>query len=66
MKKRTSKKLILVSTYEKGLKLYRLEEHLDELIHSSELLGVQIQFASGPLEVAEKIADFRTQKASEE
>jgi transcriptional regulator with XRE-family HTH domain len=66
MKKRTSKKMILVSTYEKGLKLHRLEEHLAELIHSSELLGVQVQFASGPLEVAEKIASFGTQKASEE
>ena len=66
MKKRTSKKLILVSTYEKGLKPYRLEEHLDELIHSSELLGVQIQFASGPLDLAKKIADFGTQKASED
>ena len=62
MKKRTSKKLILVSTFEKGLKLFPLEEKLDELIHSSELLGVQVRFASGPLEVAEGIATFKTEK----
>jgi transcriptional regulator with XRE-family HTH domain len=62
MKKRTSKKLILISTFEKGLKLLKLEENLDELIHSSELLGVHVRFASGPLEVAEGIAAFKTHK----
>ena len=64
MKKRTSKKLILVSTFEKGLALNRLEKHLEELIHSSELLGIQVRFASGPLEVAEGIYTFKTLKSS--
>ncbi len=62
MKKRTSKKMILISLYEKGLKLNALDKHLDEMIHSAELLGVQVRFASGPLEVAESIANFKTQK----
>lgn len=62
MKKRTSKKMILISLYEKGLKLNALDKHLDEIIHSAELLGVQVRFASGPLEVAESIATFKTQK----
>lgn len=59
MKKRTSKKLILVSTYEKGLNLDTLVKRFEELIHSSELLGIQVHFASGPLEVAENIAAFK-------
>ena len=59
MKKRTSKKMVLVTSFEKGLKLERLEKHLEELSNSSELLGVQIQFASGPLEAAEMIAAFK-------
>ena len=62
MKKRTSKKMILISLYEKGLKLNALDKHLDEIIHSAELLGIQVRFASGPLEVAESIATFKTQK----
>lgn len=62
MKKRTSKKLILVSTFEKGLNLKPLNEYFDDLIHSSELLGVQVRFVSGPLEAADNIASFKTQK----
>jgi transcriptional regulator with XRE-family HTH domain len=60
MKKRTSKKLIVVSSLEKGLNLDPLTQNLGELIRSSELLGVAIQFTSGPLQVAECIAAFKT------
>jgi hypothetical protein len=60
MKKRTSKKLIVVSSLEKGLNLDSLTQNLGELIRSSELLGVAIQFTSGPLQVAECIAAFKT------
>ena len=62
MKKRTSKKMVLVTSFQKGLKLERLEKHFEDLTNSSELLGVQIQFASGPVEAAEKIAAFQTAK----
>ena len=60
MKKRTSKKMVLVTSFQKGLNLEQLEKDFEDLRNSSELLGVQIQFASGPLEAAEKIAAFQT------
>jgi transcriptional regulator with XRE-family HTH domain len=60
MKKRTSKKMVLVTSFQKGLKLERLEKDFEDLTKSSELLGVQVQFASGPLEAAEKISAFQT------
>jgi hypothetical protein len=60
MKKRTSKKMVLVTSFQQGLKLERLEKDFEDLTNSSELLGVHIQFASGPLEAAEKIASFKT------
>ena len=62
MKKRTARKMVLISTFETDLNLERLEEHLKPLINSSELIGVQVQFASGPVQVAKKIAAFKIDK----
>lgn len=62
MKKRTSKKLILASTYETGLDLNRLRLEFKEFRSSALKLGVATRFVSGPSEVAALIAQFRIQK----
>lgn len=66
MKKRTSTKLIVVSTYEKGLDLHRLRLEFKELRLSFLRLGVAIRFVSGPVDVAAVIARYSVHKNYDE
>jgi transcriptional regulator with XRE-family HTH domain len=58
MQNRGSKKMVLVSTYEKNLDLKPLEERFAEYIKSAEHLRIKVAFASGPAQAAFKIAEL--------
>ncbi|NDF60678.1 MAG: XRE family transcriptional regulator, partial [Crocinitomicaceae bacterium] len=62
LKKRTSRKLVLASTYETGIDLHQLRLEFKDFRLSALKLGIPIRFVSGPAEVASLIAQSRLQK----
>ena len=63
MQNRAAKKMIMFCSYEKDIDMEPLRERFDQHVQSAALLGVSVEFASGPngaaFKIAELIASFK-------
>lgn len=58
MQNRAAKKMLLFYTHENGINMLPMHEQLGDYVQSAAMLGVTVEFASGPNQTAYKIAEL--------